>query len=451
MHRTHPDAIDTRIVFRIYAIIAWIGGFCLAAWGVVWLGTDLPGLPYGLAIPLRLAGAAVMCGGCMAWALVKSDDPGTRHRALLWFACGHAIVLLMIFIQSSGPWENPGPAVQILVAALMTTIGVFLYFWQTGDGYRPGGWSLFTSILSRRDARPSADDLRSEYEQRIRETAGQEERNRLARDLHDSIKQQVFVIQTAAATAEARFSTDRTGTAQAIAQIRSAAREAMVELEAMLDQLRAAPLENTGLVEALKKQSEALGFRTGATVAFAPGPLPPNDALPPGAQQAVFRIAQEALANVGRHARASKVGVSIGSTDDGNLRLTIEDDGAGFDPAEAPCGMGLSNMRERATEVGGAIAFDSRPGGTTVRLVIPASAQAADWSDYRRRVVSWFIGVTLIGAAVIFEAYHNREIVVGLVPPLLIGIVVLARSWIAYRRARKRRHASPWEEYVSHS
>ena len=398
MNRTSPNAINTRIIFRVYAIVAWIAGFFVFAWGQVWLGTDLPGLPYGLAIPIRLTGAVIMGAGCMARAVVNVDDPRTRRRALLWFAWGHMIVLLVIFTQIRGPWSTPGPGGQIVVGGLMTTILVFLYFWQTGDGYQAGGWTALTTFLNPHVVTPSVDTLRSEYEERIREAASQEERNRLARDLHDSIKQQIFVIQTAAATAEARLPADRAGTEQAIAQIRSSAREAMVELEVMLDQLRAAPLENVGLVEALRKQCEALGFRTGATVTFTPDALPPSDELPPGAQQAVFRIAQEALANVARHARASNVRVQIGSTDDGELRLIVEDDGAGFDPAAPARGMGLSNMRARAAEVGGSIAVESRTGGTTVRLIIPAEVRIADWSDYRRRLVSWFVGTLLLGA-----------------------------------------------------
>lgn len=451
MNQTSPDAIDSRIVFRVYAILAWLGGFCLAAWGTLWFGVDLPGLPYGLAIPLRLSGAAIMGAGCMAHALVSVGDPRARHRALLWFAWGHAIVLLMVFIQATGPWEHPGLPVKILVTVLMTTIAMFLYFWQTGDGYRAGAQGGLTTLLTRGNDAPSTDDLRSEYELRIREAAGQEERNRLARDLHDSIKQQIFVMQTAAATAEARLPTDRTGTEQAIAQIRSAAHEAMVELEAMLDHLRAAPLENVGLVEAVSKQCEALGFRTGAAVAFTPGQLPPSDELPPGAQQAAFRIAQEALANVGRHARASHVQVRIGSTDGGDLRLNVEDDGAGFDTAAVPRGMGLSNMRARAAEVGGSIAVESQARGTAVRLTIPACVRAADWSDYRRRVVVWSVVVILQGAFVLIAALQAREIVVGVVPALVVAIVVLARSIVTYRRAKKRSYAAPWQESVSHS
>ena len=147
--------------------------------------------------------------------------------------------------------------------------------------------------------------LRSQYAEQIRRAARQEERARLARDLHDAVKQQLFVIQTAAATVQARFENDPVGARQSVDHIRTAAREAVVEMQALIEQLQAAPLENVGLAEALKKQCEALGFRTGARIDLAVGELPRSDALPPGAHEAIFRTAQEALANIGRHARAT--------------------------------------------------------------------------------------------------------------------------------------------------
>lgn len=143
----------------------------------------------------------------------------------------------------------------------------------------------------------------------------------------------------------------------------------------MLDQLRATPLENAGLVEAIKKQCEALGFRTGAKVDFKVGVLPSNESLPPGAQQAIFRVAQEALANVARHARAKNVSVSLdsyGGRPAGNcLELKVEDDGIGFQP-DSRRGMGTASMQARAEEFEGKFDQVSRPGsGTSVRFSVP--------------------------------------------------------------------------------
>ena len=178
------------------------------------------------------------------------------------------------------------------------------------------------------------------------------------RDLHGSIKQQLFVIQTAAATVQARFERGPEGAKTALEQVRSSAREAMAWMEAMLDQLRAAPLGNAGLVEAVKKQCEALGFRTGARVEFKLGTLPPGEALAPGAQQAILRVAQEALANVGRHAHARNVTVALDATGH-RFELWVRDDGSGFDQNQASGGMGIANMHARAEEFDGTLEVGS--------------------------------------------------------------------------------------------
>jgi signal transduction histidine kinase len=154
--------------------------------------------------------------------------------------------------------------------------------------------------------------LRSRYEEQIRQGARHEERARLARDLHDAVKQQLFAIQTAAATVEARFDADPSGARTALIQVRASAREALTEMEVMLEQLQAAPLTTTGLIGSLKRAAEATRFRTGAEVTVEAGELPPDIALPPGAHQAMLRFAQEALANVARHSRASHVWVRFG-------------------------------------------------------------------------------------------------------------------------------------------
>jgi signal transduction histidine kinase len=217
--------------------------------------------------------------------------------------------------------------------------------------------------------------LHSLYEEQIRQTAAQQERNRLARDLHDSIKQQIFAIQAAAAAAQARFDSDTSGAREALESVRSSAREAMAEMEAMLDQLRAAPLESIGLIEALRKQCEALKFRTGAHVEAELSPVVPPAELRPGAAQALFRIAQEALSNIARHARATQVQVTLGPRGS-HYVLTVQDNGSGFDEdGVGNSGMGLAGMKSRATEQGGAFSLTSRPGeGTRLLVDLPLSA-----------------------------------------------------------------------------
>jgi signal transduction histidine kinase len=205
----------------------------------------------------------------------------------------------------------------------------------------------------------------------------------------------------------------------------------MTEMEAMLDQMAAAPLENAGLVEALKKQCEALGFRTGAKVEFKLGDLPESDTLPAGAHEALLRVAQEALANIGRHARASRVTVSLGEAR-GTVRLAVEDDGAGFDAEHASRGQGIANMRARAEEFGGIFELQTRPGGGTSIAVAVGYERFEPAAVYRRKAIE--LGAALL-VCVVFLAWRRG-------PALLFAVALAAvgtlRYVVAYRRARAR-------------
>lgn len=216
-------------------------------------------------------------------------------------------------------------------------------------------------------------DLRENLLARARDTAAQQERNRLARELHDSIKQQIFSISMSSAAVQARWDTDPQGARDALDDVRRSAQEAMAEMNALLQQLSPAPLEKVGLVQALREQCEALGYRTDADVTMAFGEFPPDDRLPMGAQESLFRVAQEALSNVARHARAGHVRLYVGQRDaNGPLTLEVQDDGQGFQVDAAMGGMGLENIRQRVRALGGAVALESRPGeGTTLHVTIP--------------------------------------------------------------------------------
>jgi signal transduction histidine kinase len=216
-----------------------------------------------------------------------------------------------------------------------------------------------------------AGDVRRGWMHRLGEAAAQEERNRLARDLHDSIKQQLFSINVGVAAAQARWDGDPEGARAAVADVRQSAQAAMAEMKALLLQLRPEALAGVGLVEALREQCEALQYRAGAEVTCAIGDPIPDAELPPGAQEAIFRVAQEALSNVARHARARKVRLSL-RREDGWAVLVVEDDGQGFDVEGVRSGMGLSNMRERASGVSGTLEVESTPGRLTrVTLRVP--------------------------------------------------------------------------------
>jgi signal transduction histidine kinase len=182
----------------------------------------------------------VVAAGLSAFGLAQVEEPHAGRRAVRLFALGHLLVGVLILMQWSLFWRE---VFSPLVAFALLAVG---------------GLLLAGSCLVAVDAGDLSDlrRLRSRYDAQIREAARVEERSRLARDLHDAVKQQLFVIQTAAATTEVRLDRDPAGVRDAVAHIRTAAREATREMEALIDELQAVPLENVGLVEALKRQCE---------------------------------------------------------------------------------------------------------------------------------------------------------------------------------------------------
>jgi signal transduction histidine kinase len=220
-------------------------------------------------------------------------------------------------------------------------------------------------------------EYRDQLLQQVSKTAAQEERNRLARDLHDSIKQQIFSIVVSAAAVRARWERNSASAYKIVDDIERTASEAQVEMQALLQQLRPVALENVGLIESLRMQCQALGYRTGAEVEAELDELPSEDLLPLGTQETIFRVVQEGFANIARHARAPRVWLRLYRQGDA-LYVEIGDNGQGFDlkhQAEHPNksgGMGLNNVRERITALGGIVTIWSRPDeGTTLNLCIP--------------------------------------------------------------------------------
>lgn len=265
----------------------------------------------------------------------------------------------------------------------------------------------------------------------LREAAIQEERNRLARDLHDTIKQQLFSINVAAATAQSLLHHNPEAIVQHIQHVRDLSQAAMAEMKALLTQLRPQPLATVGLIEAIRDQLEALRFRAEVTTELHYDVLPDEGRLPLGAQETIFRVVQEALSNVARHARARHTQVALTcETTNGSevLRVCITDDGQGFDPATTPSGMGLTNMRTRIEAISGTLAVRSTPNaGTTVCFRIPLLELEADKEKERRMKEENLQHVYVAGG---LTALTGTAFVLALFP-LLIAITGSGLSYLA--------------------
>src|ERR1700733_1031501 len=196
-----------------------------------------------------------------------------------------------------------------------------------------------------------------------RETGVVDERRRMAREIHDTLAQELTGIVTqlqAAEQAASRTPGDPTGWRRHVDAATRLARESLTEARRSVDALRPAPLEGCRLSEALggvaERWSALNGIPAQVTTTGTARPIDPE------AEFALLRAAQEALANVARHARATRVGLTV-SYMENEVALDVRDDGVGFDPARPDSGFGLVAMRQRIAALSGTLQVESEPGG----------------------------------------------------------------------------------------
>ena len=192
--------------------------------------------------------------------------------------------------------------------------------------------------------------------------AGIEERNRLARDLHDSVKQQVFAISMNLGTADSLWERDSVQARARLDSAKELAQQAQKELAMLIQTLRPIQLQGKGLAQALGDFLQDWTTHSGIRAEYQSGD---GISLAEEKEQALFRVAQEALSNAARHSGAKNVRVALENRS-GRAVLIMADDGCGFDPDRATGGYGLKSMRERVQALGGTLDITSGGNGTTV-------------------------------------------------------------------------------------
>ena len=199
-------------------------------------------------------------------------------------------------------------------------------------------------------------------------TSREEERRRLRRDLHDGLGPVLAAVALQADTAHDIAEADPAETKAILDSIRQQAQTAVADIRLLVHGLRPPTLDELGLVEALRQSARA--YRHKLDIQIVADELLP---LPAAVEVAAFRIAQEALNNVVKHAQAHACTITVTTGD--NLCVTIEDDGIGCPPKTVP-GVGLFSMRERAAELDGQCIIAQRPsGGTRVAALLPLSSR----------------------------------------------------------------------------
>jgi signal transduction histidine kinase len=281
--------------------------------------------------------------------------------------------------------EPPPNPVRVPLVYQAETIGYLLLAARAGDTFGKADSRLLADLARQAGVAVYAVRLTTHLQQ-ARErlvTTREEERRRLRRDLHDGLGPALASLTFKVDAARNLLTQDTERTERLLAEVRQQAQEAIADIRRLVYNLRPPDLDELGLLSALGEQA-ALYQHQGLEVAFdVPEVLPP---LPAAVEVAAYRIAQEALTNVVRHAQAQHCLLRL-SIDAGTFHLDITDDGKGI-PAQHRIGVGLHAMHERVSELGGNCAITPDPcGGTTIRVrlplgkaseVLPTSAQQTE-------------------------------------------------------------------------
>ncbi|MFQ5400494.1 MAG: sensor histidine kinase [Anaerolineae bacterium] len=275
-----------------------------------------------------------------------------------------SVALAAVVYLLAAPFLVPGNiAWPIYALSGLLRIGLLLIIGYTVQ-------SLATAQRREQQALETANLRLAEQAVTMEQLATMRERNRLARELHDTLAHTLSGTSVQLQAVGLLLKSDVEAAAAELSAARQQVRAGLEEARRAIRALRAGPLEKQELAEALRQRLTSLGERAGWTVHCDLHPMPH---LPPLIEQAAFRVADEALVNAEKHARAATVRLSL-TADSSGIALVVHDDGAGFETSRAgeQGGFGLLGMKERAALAGGQVMVESAPGqGTTVRLYIP--------------------------------------------------------------------------------
>ena len=236
------------------------------------------------------------------------------------------------------------------------------------DGLFTGAHGSLRDITERERL---AEDLR----RRSAELAANEERASLARELHDSVTQALFSMGLTLRTIELLFDRDAEAARAKFAELRELQNDALAEMRTLIFELRPRGLETDGLAQALRNHATAVCGRTGLAITVEPTL---ETRLPLDTEEALYRIGQEALHNVVKHANATSANLTL-RLDGTEIQMLVSDDGTGFDPTMVSgTKLGLIAMRQRAERLGGNVEIESEPGaGTRVNVTVPVPVEQA--------------------------------------------------------------------------
>jgi signal transduction histidine kinase len=271
------------------------------------------------------------------------------------------ILLEPVSAVMRGGWDNPNLVILLPMTAILVVFSVLIGKFTT---------DIIRESTARAELIRQLEASQAEVARLSREAGTAAERERLAREIHDTLAQGFTSIVTLTQAIESNLNTDPDAVRKHLALAARTARENLAEARAMVAALAPSELAAGSLQEALRRQASRLTEETTLAVEYeVDGPLP---TLGTAAEVVLLRGAQEALTNVRKHAAATSVLVRLSVVDSG-VRLLVRDDGTGFSAAEPTPGFGLRGMRSRVEQVGGRLTVCSGRGdGTELELEVPA-------------------------------------------------------------------------------
>ncbi len=304
--------------------------------------------------------------------------PNLDYFSILFFLLSAQAMLL--FSQRTGYFWLVALTVA-MAAALLSTAGMrdglpLILLYGAGFYFFASFATLTAQSESARGDLQEALSRLQEYAAQAEELAVTQERNRVARDLHDSVTQSIFSMTLTAEAAKILLERDPAKVAPQLDRLNDLAQEALAEMRSLIHQLRTTDGATQELVPALQQHLAALESREGLTVELL---VEGEGRLPWEQQEGLLRIVQESLTNVSKHAQTDSAAVALKIVD-GTVSLSIEDRGVGFEPylVEPRDGhFGLAGMRERIEIQGGTLRIESSPGeGTRIMIEVPYTERA---------------------------------------------------------------------------
>ncbi|WP_328612309.1 sensor histidine kinase [Amycolatopsis sp. NBC_00345] len=289
-----------------------------------------------------------------------------------------ATAVVPVVVHSGWSADATAPAWVVVVSVIGPMLFVAWFVGVENDKRKRANAELAESNARLETALGENAGLQAQLLAQAREAGVLDERQRMAREIHDTLAQGLTGIVTQLQAADR--ATSEASRERHLTQVHTLAKDSLTEARRAVQALRPEPLTDSRLPEALADLARRVTGTSGVAVSAETSGEARQ--LLPELEVTLYRVAQEALANAEKHARASRIGVTLTYADDVVL-LDVRDDGAGFTPGEPArgdgTGFGLQAMRQRVHRVAGTLAIESAPGeGTAVNVQVPAIALAAD-------------------------------------------------------------------------